>query len=217
MSDVSLPQTMIFGHIWQSVALAAVLALVLIVGKKMRGSTRYGLSAAAFAAALDALGTVGDVLGEAARLLGVLLDVRALLAVPAAAEVTPQAVRDGIDVDHLAHLVPLDPGSNLIDDPDHLVAVDVRLAHPKQVEVRAVQHEDRLARHASRIPIALAGSNRVCAALAPKSWWEKAPRHSTECGHARDASGAHRTGNRGLYQLSREGESPGPRLCRGIG
>ncbi len=52
MSDVSLPQTMIFGHIWQSVALAAVLAGVLIAGKKMRGSTRYGLSAAAFLAAL---------------------------------------------------------------------------------------------------------------------------------------------------------------------
>lgn len=52
MSDVSLPQTMIFGHIWQSVALAAVLAGVLIAGKKMRGSTRYGLSAAAFVAAL---------------------------------------------------------------------------------------------------------------------------------------------------------------------
>src|SRR5262245_47204115 len=52
MSDVSLPQTMIFGHLWQSVALAAVLAGVLIAGKKMRGSTRYGLSAAAFMAAL---------------------------------------------------------------------------------------------------------------------------------------------------------------------
>ena len=52
MSDVSLPQTMIFGHLWQSVALAAVLACVLLVGGKMRGSTRYGLSAAAFLAAL---------------------------------------------------------------------------------------------------------------------------------------------------------------------
>ncbi len=52
MSDVSLPQTIIFGHLWQSVALAAVLAGVLIAGRKMRGSTRYGLSAAAFLAAL---------------------------------------------------------------------------------------------------------------------------------------------------------------------
>jgi beta-lactamase regulating signal transducer with metallopeptidase domain len=53
MTDVvSLPQTMIFGHLWQSVALAAVLAVVLIAGRKMRGSTRYGLSAAAFLAAL---------------------------------------------------------------------------------------------------------------------------------------------------------------------
>lgn len=52
MSDVSLPQTMIFGHLWQSVALAAVLAGVLILGKRMRGSTRYGLAAAAFVASL---------------------------------------------------------------------------------------------------------------------------------------------------------------------
>ncbi len=52
MTDVSLPQTMIFGHVWQSVALAAVLAGVLILGKRMRGSTRYGLATAAFAASL---------------------------------------------------------------------------------------------------------------------------------------------------------------------
>ena len=52
MTDISLPQTMIFGHLWQSVALAAVLAGVLIFGKRMRGATRYGLAAAAFVAAL---------------------------------------------------------------------------------------------------------------------------------------------------------------------
>lgn len=52
MSDVSLSQTMIFGHLWQSVALAAVLAGVLILGKRMRGSTRYGLATLAFGASL---------------------------------------------------------------------------------------------------------------------------------------------------------------------
>ncbi|MDP3492004.1 MAG: M56 family metallopeptidase [Hyphomonadaceae bacterium] len=52
MTDVSLPQTMIFGHLWQSVALAAVLAGVLILGKRMRGATRYSLAAAAFVASL---------------------------------------------------------------------------------------------------------------------------------------------------------------------
>lgn len=52
MSDVSLSQTMIFGHLWQSVALAAVLAGVLILGKRMRGETRYGLAAGAFIASL---------------------------------------------------------------------------------------------------------------------------------------------------------------------
>ena len=52
MSDVSLSQTMIFGHLWQSVAIAAVLAGVLILGKRMRGETRYGLAAGAFVASL---------------------------------------------------------------------------------------------------------------------------------------------------------------------
>ena len=52
MSDVSVSQTLVIGHLWQSVALAAVLALVLILGKRMRGSTRYGLGAAAFVASL---------------------------------------------------------------------------------------------------------------------------------------------------------------------
>lgn len=52
MSDMSVPQTLIIGHLWQSVALAAVLAAVLILGKRMRGSTRYGLGVAAFAASL---------------------------------------------------------------------------------------------------------------------------------------------------------------------
>jgi beta-lactamase regulating signal transducer with metallopeptidase domain len=52
MSDVGVTQTLVIGHLWQSVALAAVLALVLILGKRMRGGTRYGLGLAAFAASL---------------------------------------------------------------------------------------------------------------------------------------------------------------------
>lgn len=52
MSDASISQTLVIGHLWQSVALAAVLALVLILGKRMRGSTRYGLGVAAFVASL---------------------------------------------------------------------------------------------------------------------------------------------------------------------
>jgi beta-lactamase regulating signal transducer with metallopeptidase domain len=52
MSDIGVSQTLVIGHLWQSVALAAVLALVLILGKRMRGSTRYGLGVAAFVASL---------------------------------------------------------------------------------------------------------------------------------------------------------------------
>lgn len=52
MTDTSLSQTLIFGHLWQSVAIAAVLAGALIIGKRMRGATRYGLGVAAFVASL---------------------------------------------------------------------------------------------------------------------------------------------------------------------
>lgn len=52
MTDTSLIQTLIFGHLWQSVAIAAVLAGALVIGKRMRGSTRYDLAVAAFVASL---------------------------------------------------------------------------------------------------------------------------------------------------------------------
>jgi beta-lactamase regulating signal transducer with metallopeptidase domain len=52
MIDVGVLQTLIVGHLWQSVAIAAVLAAVLIFGKRLRGTTRYGLAATAFLASL---------------------------------------------------------------------------------------------------------------------------------------------------------------------
>src|SRR5690348_8071923 len=52
MIDAGVLQTLIVGHLWQSVVLAAVLAAVLILGRKMRGSTRYSLAIVAFAASL---------------------------------------------------------------------------------------------------------------------------------------------------------------------
>lgn len=52
MTDMSLSQTLVVGHLWQSVAIAAVLAGALIIGKRMRGATRYGLGAAALLASL---------------------------------------------------------------------------------------------------------------------------------------------------------------------
>ncbi len=52
MSEVGVTQTLVIGHLWQSVALAAVLATVLILGKRMRGATRYNVGAAAFMASL---------------------------------------------------------------------------------------------------------------------------------------------------------------------
>ena len=52
MTDISLSQTLVIGHLWQSVAIAAVLAGALILGKRMRGATRYSLGVAAFMASL---------------------------------------------------------------------------------------------------------------------------------------------------------------------
>jgi ankyrin repeat protein/beta-lactamase regulating signal transducer with metallopeptidase domain len=52
MTELNLAQTLIVGHLWQSVALAAVLALVLIFGRRMQGSTRYCLAGVAFLASL---------------------------------------------------------------------------------------------------------------------------------------------------------------------
>jgi len=52
MTDMSLSQTLVIGHLWQSVAIAAVLAGALILGKRMRGATRYSLGVAAFVASL---------------------------------------------------------------------------------------------------------------------------------------------------------------------
>jgi beta-lactamase regulating signal transducer with metallopeptidase domain len=52
MIDVGVLQTLVVGHLWQSVAIAAVLAAVLIFGKRLRGTTRYGLAATAFVASL---------------------------------------------------------------------------------------------------------------------------------------------------------------------
>jgi beta-lactamase regulating signal transducer with metallopeptidase domain len=52
MIDGAMIQTLIVGHLWQSVALAAVLAGALIFGRRMRGTTRYGLAAMALAASI---------------------------------------------------------------------------------------------------------------------------------------------------------------------
>jgi beta-lactamase regulating signal transducer with metallopeptidase domain len=52
MIDVGVLQTLVVGHLWQSVAIAAVLAVALILGKRLRGTTRYGLAATAFVVSL---------------------------------------------------------------------------------------------------------------------------------------------------------------------
>lgn len=52
MIDAGVAQTLIVGHLWQSVAIAAVLAGALILGRRMRGTTRYDLAAVAMVASI---------------------------------------------------------------------------------------------------------------------------------------------------------------------
>jgi hypothetical protein len=52
MTDLNVLQTLLVSHIWQSVALAALLALALILGRRMFGATRYSLAGVAFLAAI---------------------------------------------------------------------------------------------------------------------------------------------------------------------
>ncbi|HEV7689304.1 MAG TPA: ankyrin repeat domain-containing protein [Hyphomonadaceae bacterium] len=52
MTDLTVLQTLLVGHLWQSVALAALLALALILGRRMFGATRYSLAGVAFLAAI---------------------------------------------------------------------------------------------------------------------------------------------------------------------
>ena len=52
MTEIDVAQTLVVGHLWQSVAIAAVLAAVLIFGRRMRGATRYSLAGVAFLASL---------------------------------------------------------------------------------------------------------------------------------------------------------------------
>ena len=89
MTDMSLSQTLVFGHLWQSVAIAAVLAGALIIGKRMRGGTRYGLGAAAMLASL-ALPLAAFIPGETI-VAGLLKQLNAPVSLDSAAPTTHRA------------------------------------------------------------------------------------------------------------------------------
>lgn len=52
MSDISVGQTLLASHLWQSLALSACLGLALILGRRLSGRIRYGLASGAFLASL---------------------------------------------------------------------------------------------------------------------------------------------------------------------
>lgn len=107
MSDVGVSQTLVIGHLWQSVALAAVLALVLILGKRMRGSTRYGLGVAAFAASL-ALPLAAFIPGETI-VSGLLQQLNAPVAVA-----STESTRVEVDATNAASVAPPAPQSPMV-------------------------------------------------------------------------------------------------------
>jgi hypothetical protein len=105
MTDLSLSQTLVFGHIWQSVAIAAVLAGALIIGKRMRGATRYGLGVAAFVASL-ALPLATFIPGETI-VAGLLKQLNAPVSIEAAAPATEVAAAPAMQVE--APAAPVTP------------------------------------------------------------------------------------------------------------
>ncbi|MDZ4760366.1 MAG: ankyrin repeat domain-containing protein [Alphaproteobacteria bacterium] len=52
MFDLGLLPSFVVTHLWQSVVLAAVLAMILVIGKRMSGAARHGLACAALAASI---------------------------------------------------------------------------------------------------------------------------------------------------------------------
>jgi hypothetical protein len=101
MIDVGVLQTLIVGHLWQSVAIAAVLAAVLILGRRLRGTTRYGLAATAFAASL--------VLPLAAFIPGDTLVTAVLDRLAPSVQVEEEAARNALDQDREVMAVPGNP------------------------------------------------------------------------------------------------------------
>jgi len=107
MTDTSLSQTLIFGHLWQSVAIAAVLAGALIIGRRMRGSTRYGLGVAAFVASL-ALPLAAFIPGETI-VAGLLKQLNAPVAIEAAAPKTQIVITPTVTAAPAAPVAPAQP------------------------------------------------------------------------------------------------------------
>jgi beta-lactamase regulating signal transducer with metallopeptidase domain len=122
MTDTSLSQTLIFGHIWQSVAIAAVLAGALIIGKRMRGATRYGLGVAAFVASL-ALPLAAFIPGETI-VAGLLKQLDAPVSIEAAAPVRETVV--GPTFSFEAPVAPVTPAAPVTANGAELMAVNMQ-------------------------------------------------------------------------------------------
>ncbi len=122
MTDTSLSQTLIFGHIWQSVAIAAVLAGALIIGKRMRGSTRYSLGVAAFVASL-ALPLAAFIPGETI-VAGLLKQLDAPVSIEAAAPVRETVAGPTFRVE--APVVPVAPAAPVTVNGAELMAVNMQ-------------------------------------------------------------------------------------------
>jgi beta-lactamase regulating signal transducer with metallopeptidase domain/ankyrin repeat protein len=104
MFDFSVIQSLAVTHLWQSVAIAAVLAVLLILGKRMSGAARYSLACAALAATV-VLPIAAFLPGQA--MLGALLDT--LKAPTALVEAAPADMPVVAPVSPPADPVRLDP------------------------------------------------------------------------------------------------------------
>ncbi|MEP7209807.1 MAG: M56 family metallopeptidase [Alphaproteobacteria bacterium] len=103
-------------HIWQSVAVAATLAGILILGRRMSGAARYGLACAGMAAAIVLpLAMFAPGAGARAMLLDLL---KAPVAAPTASSTTPQPIELAVAqsaLDNARSQVDANPNANAAD------------------------------------------------------------------------------------------------------
>jgi beta-lactamase regulating signal transducer with metallopeptidase domain len=150
MTDISLSQTMVFGHLWQSVAIAAALAAALIIGKRMRGATRYGLGVAAFLASL-ALPLAVFIPGQTI-VAGLLKQLNAPVSIATSAPALETVAGESLRVE--APAAPVAPAASVIVDGVELlpVTMDSVPMAPAQPRPSIVREEPVAPAHLITLP-----------------------------------------------------------------
>lgn len=149
MTDISLSQTVVFGHLWQSVAIAAALAAALIIGKRMRGATRYGLGVAAFLASL-ALPLAVFIPGESI-VAGLLKQLNAPVSIATSAPAFETVAGPSLPVE--ARAAPVAPIARAVFDGVELLPVTMDLVPMVPTQPRTATASEAAVAHAHFITL----------------------------------------------------------------